>query len=58
MFWSWDSLSSSFRIVKSTFFSSKITQSWCYRHLLLVSVNTTPKRQRRASKIIALVLGL
>ena len=58
MLCSQDSLSSSSRIVGSTFFSSKITQSQYCRRSLLVLVGITPRRQLRASRIIALVLGL
>jgi len=58
MLWSWDSLSSSSRIVGLTFFSSKTMRSWCYRHLLLALAGITPRRRLRASRIMALVLGL
>jgi len=56
--WFWDLLSSSFRIVGLTFFCGKITRFWCYRCLLLVLVGATPGRWLRASRIMALVLGL
>ena len=55
---SWDLLSSSSKIVGLTFFSGKITWSWYYRRLLLASAGITPGRRLRASRIIALVLGL
>ena len=53
-----DSLSSSSRIVGSTFFGSKIIRSQYYRRLLLALAGITPRRRLRASRIIALVLGL
>ena len=58
MLWSWDLLSSSSKIVGSTFFSGKITRSRCRRRSLLVLAGATPRRRLRASRIIALVLGL
>jgi hypothetical protein len=58
MLWSWDSLSSSFRIAKLTFFGNKITQSQYHRYLLLVLTDTAPKRRLRVFRIVALVLGL
>ena len=57
-FQSQDSLSSSSRIIGSTFFGSKIIQSQCRSRLLLVLVGAAPGRRLRASRIIALVLGL
>ena len=53
-----DLFSSSSKIVKSIFLSSKITRSQCYKYLLSVLAGTTLKRWLRASRIIALVLGL
>ena len=58
MLWSWDLLSSSFRMVGLTFFSGKTTRSRYYRRLLLALVGVTPRRWLRASRIMALVLGL
>jgi len=58
MLWSWDLLSSSSRIVGLTFFGIKTTRSQCYRCLLLALVGATPRRRLRASRIVALVLGL
>jgi len=58
MLWSWDSLSSSSKIIGLTFFSSKTTRSQYYRHSLLALTGATPRRQLRASRIMALVLGL
>ena len=58
MFWSWDSLSSSSRIVGLIFLSSKTTRSQYYRYLLLVLAGTTPRRWLKVSRIIALVLSL
>ena len=58
MLQSQNSLSSSSRIVGLIFLSSKITRSRCYRHLLLVLADITPRRRLRVSRIIALVLGL
>jgi hypothetical protein len=51
-------LSSSSRIVGSTFFCSKTTQSRCCRRLLLALAGAMPGRRLRASRIVALVLGL
>ena len=51
-------LSSSSRIIGSTFFSSKIIRSWCRSRLLLVLVGAAPRRRLRAFRIIALVPGL
>jgi len=45
-------------MVGLTFFSSKITRSRYYRHLLLVLAGATPRRRLRVSGIMALVLGL
>ena len=56
--WSQDLLSSSFRIVGSTFFYGKITRSRCHRYLSLVLAGVMPRRRLRASRIVALVLGL
>ena len=58
MLQSQDLLSSSSRIVGLTFFSGKITWSWHYRYLLLVLAGITLRRRLRASRIMALVLGL
>ena len=58
MLQSWDLLSSSSRIVGLTFFGSKTTRSQYRRHSLLVLAGVTPRRRLRASRIIALVLGL
>ena len=58
MFQSWDSLSSSSRIVGSIFLSSKIIWFWCHRHLSSVLADITPGRRLKTSRIIALVLGL
>ena len=58
IFWSWDLLSSSSKIIGLTFFGGKITQSRCRRRLLLALVGATPGRRLRASKIVALVLSL
>ena len=58
MLQSWDSLNSFSKIVRSTFFSSKTIQSQCCRRSLLALVGIAPRRRLRASRIIALVLGL
>ena len=58
MLWSWDLLNNLSRIAGLTFFGGKITWSLYYRRLLLVLVGTIPRRRLRASRIIALVLGL
>ena len=58
MLQSWDSLSSSSKIVGSIFLNSKTTRSQYYRYLLLVLAGITPKRQLKVFRIIALVLGL
>ena len=54
----WDLLSSSSKIVGLIFLNSKITQSWCYRHSLLVLADVILKRRLKVSRIVALVLGL
>ena len=53
-----DLLSSLFRIARLTFFCGKTIWSQCYRYLLLILADTTPRRWLRVSKIIAFVLGL
>ena len=58
MLQSWDSLSSSFRIIKLIFLSGKITRSQCCRCLSLALAGITPKKQLRVSRIVALVPGL
>ena len=58
MLQSWDLLSSSSRMVGLIFLNSKITRSQCHRRLLLVLAGITPGRWLRASRIMALVLGL
>jgi len=45
-------------MVGLTFFSGKTTRSRYYRRLLLALVGVTPRRWLRASRIMALVLGL
>ena len=58
MLQSWDSLSSSFKIIGLIFLSSKTTRSQCYRHSLLALADVTPKKWLKVFKIMALVLGL
>ena len=58
MLQSWDSFSSFSRIVGSIFLNNKTTRSQCYRHLSSVLVGTTLRRQLKASRIMALILGL
>ena len=53
-----DLLSSSSRIVGSTFFGGRTTRSRYCRRLLLVLVGATPRRRLIVSRIVALVLGL
>ena len=58
MLQSWDSLSSSSKIVGSIFLSGKTTRSQCYRHSLLALAGVIPKKWLKVSRIMALVLSL